>query len=62
MTKSDIRVTSLERIQAFITNREKINHRFANEIIDRSFSKHPIDWENYQRIKSFNKALIRKFF
>lgn len=50
MSKTDYLMNTLERSQAFITHREEINLKFANEVIDWSFSKNIMDYEAAQRL------------
>ena len=49
MTKKHHLVNALERNQAFITNRAEINFKFANAVINWTFSKNIIDYENSRK-------------
>jgi hypothetical protein len=50
MTKKHHHNNSLEKNQAFITHREEINFKFANAVINWTFSKNIIDYEHSRKL------------
>lgn len=62
-----VRRMSMEQTQYAITNRQDINDRFAEKIIDWYFSKYSLNWETFLEAKRIaqitnNTSFVSKAF
>lgn len=67
MPSTNARGMSMEQTQYAITNRQDINDRFAEKLIDWYFSKYSLNWETFLEAKRIaqitnNTSFVSKAF